>query len=79
MRPGCLHGYRDLDGLEIVNILFLPEQLGMPFEELRGDPGYLVFFELSPQLADSFRPRFRLDAEAMRNAETVIDACSDCP
>ena len=74
VRPGCLHGYRDLDGLEIVNILFLPEQLGMPFEELRGDPGYLVFFELSPQLADSFRPRFRLDAEAMRNAETVIDA-----
>ena len=74
VRPGCLHGYRDLDGLEIVNILFLPERLGMPFAELRGDPGYLVFFELSPQLADSFRPRFRLDAEAMRNAETVIDA-----
>ena len=35
IRPGCVHGYRDMNRLEIVNILYLPERLKFEMYDLR--------------------------------------------
>ena len=43
------HGYRDTDGLELVNILFDPKGLGLPLQEARKLPGYHAFFALEPR------------------------------
>lgn len=38
IRPGCAHGYRDMNRLEIVNILYLPERLKFEMYDLREIP-----------------------------------------
>ncbi len=43
------HGYRDTEGLELVNILFDPRQLRLPLAEARKLPGYHAFFALEPR------------------------------
>lgn len=50
IKPGTAHGYGNTDELEIVNILYLPEQLKLPLYDLRDLPGYHAFFEVEPAM-----------------------------
>lgn len=73
IRPGALHCYRDLQDLEIVNVLYLPELLDLPLGELRTLAGYIAFFEASPTLADSLLPTaVKLGETEMREAERIL-------
>ncbi len=48
--PGVMHGYRNTEDVELVNILYLPDQLQLPMLDLADAPGYHAFFELEPRL-----------------------------
>ncbi len=74
IKPGFQHSYRDLEALEIANILYLPERLSIPLADLRDVVGYLSLFDASSGLSDEFRRDFvlRLDAAAMTDAEGLI-------
>ena len=73
IRPGNVHYYRDLQSLEIINILYLPERLDLPLGELRTLAGYIAFFEASPTLADSLLPTaVKLGETEMREAERIL-------
>jgi len=74
IRPGASHGYRDTDGLEIVNILYYPDQLGIPLQWLRESPGYKALFDLEPESRRkfSFKGRLSLPLEALASVERTI-------
>ncbi|MFH0922065.1 MAG: helix-turn-helix domain-containing protein [Fibrobacterota bacterium] len=44
------HGYADVSGLAITNILFDPVPLGFPAHDMRGMAGYQALFALEPSL-----------------------------
>lgn len=43
------HGFRDIEGLNIVNLIFRPERLSIGWHYLRALPGYHALFALEPQ------------------------------
>ncbi|MBS1370775.1 MAG: helix-turn-helix transcriptional regulator [Lentisphaeria bacterium] len=44
VRPGVMHTYCNVSGLEIANMLFVPEELQLPFGELAETEGYNLLF-----------------------------------
>ncbi len=50
IRPGESHAYTDTRELEIVNLLYLQDELKMPLYDLATTPGYHAFFELEPEM-----------------------------
>lgn len=60
IKPGFAHGYSETRGLELCNILFEPEGLALPREDLSRLPGYHGLFELEPTFRDSHRFQSRL-------------------
>lgn len=78
IRPGNVHYYRDLQSLEIINILYLPERLALPLSDLREVPGYVAFFEASQELAGALLlSRLRLSEGEMAEAERIIETMMD--
>jgi AraC-like DNA-binding protein len=49
IQKGQKHYFQDLHSLELVNVLYDPDQLGLPESELRKLPGYCALFMLEPQ------------------------------
>ena len=72
--PGQLHGYAETDGLELINIIYLPELLRLPDFDLKYQPGNYAFFELEPRLRreHSFKSRLRLSESELLEAEDII-------
>ena len=71
---GAAHGYRDTDGLELVNILFNPRRLGLPLAEARKLPGYHAFFALEPHYRRQhrFESCLHLDFESLSEISELI-------
>ncbi|MBS1372136.1 MAG: helix-turn-helix domain-containing protein [Lentisphaeria bacterium] len=74
VKPGCAHGYRGMNHLEIVNILYLPERLKFEMFDLRDNPGFHALFGISTELPDDYRFRnsLTLDSDRMAMAETIV-------
>lgn len=72
------HYFHDLEQLELINVLFDPNRLPLPFSELRKMPGYSALFLLEPQYRrrHKFSSRLRLGPDALasvrRIAETMV-------
>lgn len=75
IREKRMHGYRDLEDLRLVNILFLPELLGSDWEELRRIKGFDPLFTWEPRLRDHhrFENRLRLSPRRLEEAESLLD------
>lgn len=54
VKPGKLHGYNDINKFALVNILYQPDRLHLPFCDLTLSSGYQILFELEPELRPSF-------------------------
>jgi AraC-like DNA-binding protein len=69
------HGYKNTDGLSLVNILFMPDRLPLPWDEARKLPGYHAFFALEPKYRDlhNFRNRLRFSPTELSRASALID------
>ncbi|MEI8248744.1 MAG: AraC family transcriptional regulator [Lentisphaerota bacterium] len=50
LRKPEYHGFSKIEKLKIINIIFIPERLAMPLDELRKITGYNVLFEIEPLL-----------------------------
>ncbi len=74
VKPGSAHGYRGMNHLEIVNILYLPERLKFEMFDMRDNPGFHTLFGISTELPDDcrFRNRLTLDANRMAMADTIV-------
>ena len=70
------HGYKNLDDLVLINIIFKPEGLGLPSEDLSRIPGYHALFTIEPRYRtrDRFQSRLRLAPREMARASALVEA-----
>lgn len=75
VKPGLAHSYQATDRLEIVNVLYDLENLGLPLQHIRGVPGYLALFELEPvyRQAHGFQSRLRLTPPLLERTAALLD------
>lgn len=69
------HGYKRSRDLSLVNILFIPERLPLPWSEARKLPGYHAFFALEPQYRKlhNFRSRLTFSPSSLAQIKQLID------
>jgi AraC-like DNA-binding protein len=69
------HGYLDTEDLDLVNILFDLDALGVPRGDLTSLPGYHVLFTLEPRFRerDHFESRLRLDPAALHRVAGLVE------
>lgn len=69
------HGYVNTADLDLVNILFDLDELGLPPVDVAALPGYHVLFDLEPRYRarDQFRSRLRLGPSQLRPVAALID------
>ena len=60
IRPGDPHGYCNMKQMELINLLYRPEQLREIMLDLMQTPGYSHFFETDPQLTGEYRFKERI-------------------
>ena len=74
LRKPEYHGFSKLDRLKIINILFVPERLALPFDELRKITGYNVLFEIEPFLpGGANRSSLNLSPEELRRLNDYVE------
>lgn len=73
------HGYRDTKNLNLVNLLYKPEQLNLPVHDLQSLPGYLALFTLEPgwRTRHQFKSRLTLSAHHLTRVENYINNLED--
>lgn len=67
--PGCRHTYDDVKDLLITNILFVPQQVGLPMYDLQEAQGYCAFFEAHPKISGDRHERYILSLNESQLAE----------
>ncbi len=69
------HGYRELEDLVLINILFLPEPLKIPSRDLSLIPGFHTLFTVEPtyRSRDRFESRLRLDGRDLAKAASLVE------
>jgi AraC-like DNA-binding protein len=70
-----VHGFRDRDGLVLVNVMYDPLRLPLPAGLLRRMPGYSALFHLEPTFRSmhQFSSRLQLNREDLGAAEALAE------
>lgn len=70
------HGYQVKSRLSLVNILYMPGQLALPWNEARKIPGYNAFFVLEPKVRNEhhFQNRLRLAPLELARVSALLDS-----
>jgi AraC-like DNA-binding protein/quercetin dioxygenase-like cupin family protein len=68
------HGFAEVRGLSLCNVLFLPARLAPPPPELTALPGYQALFETEPRYRDAqgFAGHLRLPAEELERVLSLL-------
>ena len=76
IRGECAHGYRTIEALSLVNILFDPMHLGVPESDLLAIPGYHALVTVEPHYRKEhkFTSRLRLSREQLAQVALLSDA-----
>lgn len=72
--PEQPHGFADVRGLGLVNVLFLPRRLAEITDELRGMAGWQALFESEPKYRDAqgFAGHLRLPPEELERVAALV-------
>jgi len=75
LTPGYRHGYRDVQGLRIVNICYDPERLPVDWADLARLPGFHALFRLEPasRRRQHFAGRLHLAPQQLARALELAD------
>ncbi|EIQ01592.1 transcriptional regulator containing an amidase domain and an AraC-type DNA-binding HTH domain [Opitutaceae bacterium TAV1] len=70
-----VHCFRERDGLALINVMYDPARLPLPFGLLRRLPGYSALFMLEPTFrsAHRFSSRLHLGRRDLGSAETLVE------
>ncbi|MBP5232979.1 MAG: helix-turn-helix domain-containing protein [Planctomycetes bacterium] len=79
VKRGAMHGYAQMDGVNLVNVLFLPENLDLPLADLVRAKGYQAFFAAGAKMTDDFRMRdiLSLSGDALASAVDILAAMAN--
>ena len=73
LRKPEYHGFSKIEKLKIINIIFIPERLALPLDELRKITGYNVLFEIEPLLHDGAdRSSLNLSPEELQQLSDYV-------
>ncbi|HEY3378511.1 MAG TPA: AraC family transcriptional regulator [Armatimonadota bacterium] len=74
LRGQQVHGFRDIEALDIANLIFRPERLSIGWHYLRTLPGYHALFALEPSYRQqhAFLSRLHVDMEALADIAGLI-------
>lgn len=69
-----VHGYNIPGTLSLINILFDPKRLGLPFKDLRRLPGYHALFDVEPRMRrkHNFESRLRLPMDELAHLAGMV-------
>ncbi len=72
--PDQPHGFADVRGLSLVNVLFMPKRLPAISDEVRRMPGWQALFESEPKYRDAqgFAGHLRLPPEELERVTTLV-------
>ena len=82
IKPGQVHGYETSGTFSIINYLYLPDILALPYSDLTSMPGYQALFVLEPELRkkQGFHKHLRLSPTGLetlllltKEAESYLD------
>lgn len=75
LKPGTPHAYKNTIDLELINLLYLPEELSLPLYDLADAPGYHAFFELEPamRIRHGFRSKLHVDSKQLKQLTVLTD------
>ena len=73
LRAGFQHGYRDLEDMHVVNVLFQEDSGNLFTADIRALPGYHALFAIEPLYRDRsrFRERLRLSPAQLRHVDRL--------
>lgn len=68
------HYFKERNSVSLINVMYDPVRLPLPFDWLRRLPGYNVIFEIEParRSGQGFRHHLKLDTAAL---DTVVELC----
>ncbi|WP_222120682.1 AraC family transcriptional regulator [Paenibacillus sp. Y412MC10] len=74
IHSGVSHGYKNVDGIEYINVMFQPEQL-LQLSELRLLPGFQALFYIEPfyRKEMSFKGMLTLNEAQLQEATKLLD------
>lgn len=75
IKPGTEHGYDNTRDLDLVNIIYLPENLKLTSYDLGSSPGYHAFFEVEPAMRKQhgFKSRLQLNKTQLEYLKKLIN------
>jgi len=74
IHSGVSHGYKNVDGIEYINVMFQPEQL-LQLSELRLLPGFQALFYIEPfyRKEMNFKGMLKLNEAQLQEATKLLD------
>ena len=70
--PRMRHGYKDINGLALVSVLYTPECLSSPLADIGTMVGYHALFKIEPYFNSTSAARLLLSDRQLAEAETII-------
>lgn len=79
IRANQAHGYRDVNGLALINVLYDPDRLAMPIRDLRVLSGYHALFTLEPMYRKRhrFESRLKLTSDQLSRVQGMAQDMAD--
>ncbi len=77
VNPGVRHGYKDVDNLHLINVLYNPESLTTHLADIGTMPGYHALFKIEPHFSSRDTSRLLLSPAQLEKALGIIKQIED--
>ncbi len=72
VNPGVRHGYKDVDNLTLINVLYNPESLTTHLADIGTMPGFHALFKIEPHFSSQNTSRLLLTTPQLNKALSII-------
>ena len=73
VNPGVRHGYKDVNNLTLINVLYNPESLMTHLADIGTMPGFHALFKIEPHFSTQDTSRLLLSPAQLNKSLTIID------
>lgn len=77
VNPGVRHGYKDVDNLTLINVLYNPESLMTHLADIGTMPGFHALFKIEPHFSSQDTSRLLLTRSQLEKAISIINRIED--
>ena len=77
VNPGVRHGYRDVNNLTLINVLYNPESLMTHLADIGTMPGFHALFKIEPHFSSQDTSRLLLSNTQLEKAVSIINSIEE--